>query len=97
MKVNQIQYQFKHASYGNEWQDFSRTLNPIYDHEDVALELAEEMFSDDPCDPYSFKSEIQVKDDREGVVKTFLITAEASVNFQALELEKPEEIKSNEN
>lgn len=56
-----------------------------FDHESVAEEVAEEMWSSDPSDPSRFEAEVGVKN-QDGVVKRFKVRAEACVNFYATEV-----------
>ena len=73
---------FKHEYFGDDWQD---KWSERWDAEDVAREIAQMIYSDDPCDPYNFHVVVEIKDTQNNERK-FKIYAEADVNFYANEV-----------
>lgn len=76
-------YLFRNEYWGSDWQEIKSTA---YNEEDLALEIAEGYWSDDPTDPDRFEFYIEIKKGRDGEVKMFKITAEANVDFYARKL-----------
>lgn len=56
------------------------------DHEQVAEQVADEWYHQDPDDPYDFEFDVEVKDGENGEIKKFSVTAEAQVHFSASEV-----------
>lgn len=76
-----MKYQFRHESWGDDWQDFE---DKAWDAESAAEKIAEQYWSDDPSDPHRFEFVVEIKDEKDVITK-FNVTAEASVNFYARE------------
>lgn len=55
------------------------------DSEATAIEVAEDSYNDDPCNPHDFEMEVHIQGAQGGVEK-FKISAEATVNFSADEI-----------
>lgn len=74
-------FQFRHENYGDEWQDrfFKGTLA------EFAEDVAENDYSNDPCDPCSFEYEVEVRHEKYGA-KKFHVSAEVRVTFSASEV-----------
>jgi hypothetical protein len=52
------------------------------DSEELATEIAEDFWNDDPSDPTKFKVTVAIRG-RQGGLETFEVTAEVSVDFSA--------------
>ena len=76
-------FQFKNEYYGSDWQDYE---SDTYYLDSVASEIAEDYWSQDPCDPYRFEFPIEIRR-FDGESQKFNVTAEASVNFYAREID----------
>lgn len=76
-------YYFKNEYYGEDW---IRATSFAMDEEAFAEEQAEEYWADDPTNPDDFDFEIEVKRGEDGESKKFKVTAEASVDFYAREI-----------
>jgi hypothetical protein len=82
------EYEFKHENWGDEWQPFEpKRSRYYYDAEDVAREIGEDNYNDEPCDPYRFQFEIEVREVGSSTSKKFSVSAEADVNFYSREIE----------
>lgn len=73
-------YYFKSEPWGDEWQCRE---SHAWDEADLATEVAEEYYSDDPDNPDDFHLDIEVKLGEFGTSKSYQVTAEADVNFYA--------------
>lgn len=71
-----------------DWVDASvfKPYGELSDPDEVASKYAEWLWGNNPCDPSYFEKNIEVMDD-EGKVHKFSVTAEATVIFDAEELE----------
>ena len=79
-------FEYKHESCGDEWQEYESKWGPDC-IEDVAYELAENYYNEEPCDPYKFEFVVEVKQFGAYLSKKFRVSAEADVNFYPREIE----------
>lgn len=71
-------FYFKNEYFGKDWQ---QRISYSLDLESFAQEIAEQYWSDDPCDPCTFEFLIEVKEAENGEIKKFKICAESEVRF----------------
>lgn len=85
--MKKLAYQFKHPSWGDDWQD----IESQWGHNDleyIAHDIAESYYNDEPCDPYRFDFVVEVRQLGSDISKKFRVSAEADVNFYPREIDE---------
>lgn len=74
---------FKHAYWGNDWQEYKRVVTNWTTAGNIAEQIAEDSWNEEPRDPYAWSfGPISIKDEA-GIVSEYTVTAEAEVHFSA--------------